>query len=191
MYYAKGLGAGEGQAAEYAVKVFKTSILVFKDRDRYVSGAQTGRMSMHDGTGGCLKGGWRGVRRLQRPLTFGLDRWSGVTLCKPSLHACLAPLYTPKTGEFRFRHGYCRSNPRKMVKLWAEKEMRNLKRCAALSFLPCVGPCIHACMHARSARQRRPTATSRSTYMDCTTTTGSPPPASPPRGPSSSRATCW
>jgi RIO kinase 1 len=31
-------------------------------------------------------------------------------------------------GEFRFRHGYCRSNPRKMVKLWAEKEMRNLKR---------------------------------------------------------------
>jgi RIO kinase 1 len=55
----------------YAIKVFKTSILVFKDRDRYVS------------------------------------------------------------GEFRFRHGYCRSNPRKMVKLWAEKEMRNLRRLAA------------------------------------------------------------
>lgn len=53
---------------ECAVKVFKTAILVFKDRDRYVS------------------------------------------------------------GEFRFRHGYCKSNPRKMVKLWAEKEMRNLKR---------------------------------------------------------------
>ena len=51
-----------------AVKVFKTSILVFKDRDRYVS------------------------------------------------------------GEYRFRHGYCKSNPRKMVKIWAEKEMRNLKR---------------------------------------------------------------
>ena len=51
-----------------AVKIFKTSILVFKDRDRYVS------------------------------------------------------------GEFRFRHGYCKSNPRKMVKIWAEKEMRNLKR---------------------------------------------------------------
>ena len=32
------------------------------------------------------------------------------------------------TGEFRFRHGYSRKNPRKMVKLWAEKEMRNLKR---------------------------------------------------------------
>lgn len=51
-----------------AVKVYKTSILVFKDRDRYVS------------------------------------------------------------GEFRFRRGYARHNPRKMVRLWAEKEMRNLLR---------------------------------------------------------------
>jgi hypothetical protein len=32
------------------------------------------------------------------------------------------------TGDFRFRNGYCRSNPRKMVKVWAEKEMRNLMR---------------------------------------------------------------
>jgi len=53
---------------DLAVKIFKTSILVFKDRDRYIS------------------------------------------------------------GEHRFRHGYCKSNPRKMVKIWAEKEMRNLKR---------------------------------------------------------------
>ena len=53
---------------EYAIKIYKTSILVFKDRDRYV------------------------------------------------------------TGEFRWRRGYCKSNPRKMVRLWAEKEMRNLKR---------------------------------------------------------------
>jgi RIO kinase 1 len=52
----------------YAIKIYKTSILVFKDRDRYVS------------------------------------------------------------GEYRFRSGYSRGNPRKMVKLWAEKEMRNLKR---------------------------------------------------------------
>ena len=51
-----------------AVKVYKTSILVFKDRDKYV------------------------------------------------------------TGEFRFRHGYAKHNPRKMVRLWAEKEMRNLSR---------------------------------------------------------------
>lgn len=48
--------------------MYKTSILVFKDRDRYV------------------------------------------------------------TGEFRFRNGYCKNNPRKMVKLWAEKEYRNLNR---------------------------------------------------------------
>jgi RIO kinase 1 len=51
-----------------ALKIYKTSILTFKDRDRYV------------------------------------------------------------TGEFRFRSGYSRSNPRKMVRLWAEKEMRNLRR---------------------------------------------------------------
>lgn len=49
---------------EYAIKIYKTSILVFKDRDKYVS------------------------------------------------------------GEFRFRSGYCRHNPRKMVRTWAEKEMR-------------------------------------------------------------------
>tara|TARA_B110000305_G_C19342332_1_gene589820 strand:- start:519 stop:1100 length:582 start_codon:yes stop_codon:yes gene_type:complete len=53
---------------EYAIKVFKTSILVFKDRDKYVS------------------------------------------------------------GEHRWRKGYCKSNPRKMVKVWAEKEMRNYRR---------------------------------------------------------------
>jgi hypothetical protein len=29
---------------------------------------------------------------------------------------------------FRFRHGYCKHNPRKMVQTWAEKEMRNLIR---------------------------------------------------------------
>lgn len=32
------------------------------------------------------------------------------------------------TGEYRFRQGYCRGNPRKMVGVWAEKEMRNLRR---------------------------------------------------------------
>lgn len=53
---------------DYAIKIYKTSILMFKDRDKYV------------------------------------------------------------TGEYRFRHGYCKSNPRKMVRTWAEKEMRNLCR---------------------------------------------------------------
>ena len=51
-----------------AIKIYKTSILVFKDRDKYVS------------------------------------------------------------GEFRFRGGYGKKNPRKMVRTWAEKEMRNLTR---------------------------------------------------------------
>ena len=74
VYYARG---PEGQ--EYALKIFKTSILVFKDRDIYVS------------------------------------------------------------GEYRFRNGYCKSNPRKMVKTWAEKEMRNLKRLSSAG-IPCPTP---------------------------------------------------
>uniref|UniRef100_A0A1I7TKT7 Serine/threonine-protein kinase RIO1 n=1 Tax=Caenorhabditis tropicalis TaxID=1561998 RepID=A0A1I7TKT7_9PELO len=57
-----------GTTNDLAVKIYKTSILTFKDRERYV------------------------------------------------------------TGEFRYRHGYCKSNPRKMVAVWAEKEMRNLAR---------------------------------------------------------------
>ena len=57
-----------GEQGQLAIKIYKTSILIFKDRDRYV------------------------------------------------------------TGEFRFRRGYCKHNPRKMVRLWAEKEMRNLTR---------------------------------------------------------------
>ena len=62
-----------------AIKVYKTSILVFKDRDKYV------------------------------------------------------------TGEYRFRQGYSKSNNRAMVKIWAEKEMRNLKRIYA-SGIPCPEP---------------------------------------------------
>ncbi|CAG8586421.1 11197_t:CDS:10 [Funneliformis caledonium] len=67
--------------AQRAIKVYKTSILIFKDRDRYV------------------------------------------------------------TGEYRFRHGYSKHNPRKMVKLWAEKEMRNLKRLWQ-SGIPCPEPLV-------------------------------------------------
>uniref|UniRef100_A0A8C6ZAA2 Serine/threonine-protein kinase RIO1 n=1 Tax=Nothoprocta perdicaria TaxID=30464 RepID=A0A8C6ZAA2_NOTPE len=62
-----------------AIKIYKTSILMFKDRDKYV------------------------------------------------------------TGEFRFRHGYCKGNPRKMVKTWAEKEMRNLIRLNTAQ-IPCPEP---------------------------------------------------
>ncbi|KAF9174822.1 Serine/threonine-protein kinase RIO1 [Mortierella sp. AD011] len=70
------------EAGEHrAIKIYKTSILVFKDRDRYVS------------------------------------------------------------GEYRFRHGYNKSNPRKMVKIWAEKEMRNLKRLHQAG-IPCPEPLV-------------------------------------------------
>lgn len=54
------------------------------------------------------------------------------------------------TGEFRFRAGYCKSNPRKMVKTWAEKEMRNLMRCAWVARRDAVVPPPHA-------RSRMPT----------------------------------
>lgn len=63
---------------ELAIKVYKTAILVFKDRDRYV------------------------------------------------------------TGDSRFQK-FCKSNPRKMVKMWAEKEMRNLLRLHAAG-IPCPKP---------------------------------------------------
>ncbi|KAG9246731.1 RIO1 family-domain-containing protein [Calycina marina] len=62
-----------------AIKVYKTSILVFKDRDRYV------------------------------------------------------------TGEHRFRGGYNKGNNRAMVKVWAEKEFRNLKR-LYMAGIPCPEP---------------------------------------------------
>ncbi|EAS34252.3 serine/threonine-protein kinase RIO1 [Coccidioides immitis RS] len=71
--------ADEGAPVQRAIKVYKTSILVFKDRDKYV------------------------------------------------------------TGEFRFRQGYNKSNNRAMVKVWAEKEMRNLKRIYAAG-IPCPEP---------------------------------------------------
>ncbi|KAG9510741.1 Serine/threonine-protein kinase RIO1, partial [Fragariocoptes setiger] len=61
------------------IKIYKTSILVFRDRDKYVQ------------------------------------------------------------GEFRFRRGYCKGNPRKMVQTWAEKEYRNLLRLRAAA-LPCPEP---------------------------------------------------
>ena len=66
---------------EYAIKIYKTSILVFKDRDKYVS------------------------------------------------------------GEHRWRKGYCKSNPRKMVKVWAEKEMRNYRRIHAAG-IRCPAPVL-------------------------------------------------
>ena len=71
--------ASTANGEDRVVKVYKTSILVFKDRDKYVR------------------------------------------------------------GEFRFRRGYCRTNPRKLVQTWAEKEMRNLSRIYQAG-IPCPKP---------------------------------------------------
>ncbi|CCF58543.1 hypothetical protein KAFR_0E03920 [Kazachstania africana CBS 2517] len=65
---------------EYAIKIYKTSILVFKDRERYVD------------------------------------------------------------GEFRFRNARSQHNPRKMIKIWAEKEFRNLKRIYQSEVIPAPKP---------------------------------------------------
>lgn len=58
-------------------------------------------------------------------LSSGAANWAGLILWRltepPSSVALLLLLC-------RFRHGYCKGNPRKMVRTWAEKEMRNLIR---------------------------------------------------------------
>ncbi|QLQ80744.1 hypothetical protein HG537_0E00970 [Torulaspora globosa] len=65
---------------ELAIKIYKTSILVFKDRERYVD------------------------------------------------------------GEFRFRNSRSQHNPRKMIKIWAEKEFRNLRRIYQSGVIPTPKP---------------------------------------------------
>jgi RIO kinase 1 len=72
-------GEPTGKPLHRAIKVYKTSILVFKDRDKYV------------------------------------------------------------TGEHRFKQGYNKSSNRAMVKVWAEKEFRNLRRLHAAG-IPCPEP---------------------------------------------------
>ncbi|KAL2259990.1 hypothetical protein VTK26DRAFT_6154 [Humicola hyalothermophila] len=71
--------ADDGPDIQRAVKIYKTSILVFKDRERYIA------------------------------------------------------------GEHRFKNGAHKGNSRKMVRLWAEKEFRNLKRLHAAG-IPCPEP---------------------------------------------------
>ncbi|KAF4984975.1 hypothetical protein FDECE_16928 [Fusarium decemcellulare] len=68
-----------GEATQRAIKVYKTAILSFKDRERYI------------------------------------------------------------TGEHRFKGGFDKGNNRKMVKLWAEKEFRNLRRIYNAG-IPCPEP---------------------------------------------------
>ncbi|TLS31495.1 hypothetical protein PpBr36_02511 [Pyricularia pennisetigena] len=70
---------GDGVAVQRAIKIYKTAILVFKDRERYIA------------------------------------------------------------GEHRFKSGAEKGNNRKMVKLWAEKEFRNLRRIYTAG-IPCPEP---------------------------------------------------
>ena len=44
-------------------------------------------------------------------------------------------------GEFRFRRAPSRHNPRKLIKIWAEKEYRNLSRIVK-SEIPCPKPIV-------------------------------------------------
>ena len=69
----------KSETIQRAIKVYKTAILVFKDRERYI------------------------------------------------------------TGEHRFKGGFDKGNNRKMVKLWAEKEFRNLRRIYTAG-IPCPEP---------------------------------------------------
>jgi RIO kinase 1 len=86
VYHAITMPDGEdAQQLHRAIKVYKTSILVFKDRDKYV------------------------------------------------------------TGDYRFRQGYNKSNNKAMVKVWAEKEMRNLKKIYNAG-IPCPEP-LHLRLH--------------------------------------------
>jgi RIO kinase 1 len=83
VYHAATIPQAEGEAPvttlHRAIKVYKTSIMVFKDREKYVA------------------------------------------------------------GEFRFKQGYNKSSNRAMVKVWAEKEFRNLRRIHAAG-IPCPEP---------------------------------------------------
>lgn len=83
VYHAATIPQAEGEAPvtplHRAIKVYKTSIMVFKDREKYVA------------------------------------------------------------GEFRFKQGYNKSSNRAMVKVWAEKEYRNLRRIHAAG-IPCPEP---------------------------------------------------
>lgn len=88
VYHATRNNPAADEDADIAIKVYKTSILVFKDREQYISGDY--RFS-----NGCSKGNPR--KMVRHPLAS---------------RCCLPP------------HAACRFQ----VKMWAEKEARNLSR---------------------------------------------------------------
>lgn len=107
MYHA----TGGTDNADLAIKVYKTSILVFKDRDRCGHfGSTHFRCILNLNEAVCTS-------------TFVIERQQTSSLCLFHIRYV--------SGDYRFKTGYCRSNPRKMVKMWAEKELRNLARLKA------------------------------------------------------------
>ena len=101
VYHATGAGG-----ADLAVKVYKTSILAFKDRDRRAR--RTCSAYLH---ATMCEQCHRHATWWSLTADCGTDCetrvFQGVLLCR----------YV--TGDFRFRFGYCKSNPRKMVKVGA------------------------------------------------------------------------
>ena len=65
---------------------------------------------------------------LGKYLTDYQHRWCDNLVPRRYVHFERFLMLMDDSHHFRFRHGYCKSNPRKMVQTWAEKEMRNLQR---------------------------------------------------------------
>lgn len=103
---------------EYAIKIYKTSILVFKDRDKYVSGEHRWRKGYCEFIEADV---------FFHSCYFCLKQRS----CFP--HILLLFFVKNSTKG--------KSNPRKMVKVWAEKEMRNYRRIHNAK-IPCPAPIL-------------------------------------------------
>jgi serine/threonine-protein kinase RIO1 len=84
------------------VKIYKTTLNQFKNRVRYIEGTRIQIFSLSPSHSPSFS---------KECLNF---EWILTTLvCE---------------GDHRFRHHLTNQNPRKVITLWAEKEMRNLKR---------------------------------------------------------------
>jgi hypothetical protein len=119
-------GKSGASEIEVAIKVFKTSILVFKDREKYVAGVwsrQTQPLPPPSSPSLALSS-LASIHEIM-PFFFLL---SGVSSEKLYFAAdSTLTLILSEKKDYRFRHGYSKK-PQKMVQMWAEKEFRNLKR---------------------------------------------------------------
>ncbi|KAL6196962.1 hypothetical protein ACLB2K_032575 [Fragaria x ananassa] len=67
------------------------------------------------------------AEKLRPFILLYLDEMSGPRLGRDVFKDPNGQGYIYIQTDFRFRHGYCKNNPRKMIKTWAEKDMKNLK----------------------------------------------------------------